>query len=104
MYHPKIMLFCDLYHPLKETQLDTVPRRVGRKIQHQHFGLRIGIANGGFQLLKKTVLALHRHVAQIRTRDHKPVGVNRVAGVRHQNRVADTRRRQSQMRQTLFGA
>ena len=98
------MLFCNLHHPLKERQLDTVSGRVGGKIEHQHFGLGIGIANRGLQFLKETRFALHRYVAQICTRDHKSIGVNRVAGIRHQNRVAHTGRGQSQVRQTLFGA
>ena len=34
VHHPKIMLLGNLHHPLKERQLDTVPGRVGRKIEH----------------------------------------------------------------------
>ena len=100
--HPQIMLFCDLHYPLKEGQLDTVSGWVGGKIEHQHFRLGVSIANGGLQFLKEASFALHRYVSQIGTRDHKPIGVNRVAGVRHQDRVTDTRSGQSQMRQALF--
>ncbi|CAI8389975.1 MAG: Uncharacterised protein [Halieaceae bacterium] len=97
------MLFCDLHHPLKEGQLDTVSGWVGGKIEHQHFRLGVGIANGGLQFLKEASFALHRYVSQIGTRNHKPIGVNRVAGVRHQDRVTDTSSGQSQVRQALFG-
>ena len=32
VHHPEIMLFCNLHHPLKERQLDTVSGRIGGKI------------------------------------------------------------------------
>ena len=40
----------------------------------------------------------------IRTGDHETVGVDRIGGIGHQDRISRTGRGQRQMRQALFGA
>ena len=40
-------------------------RRIGRKIQHQHLGLGVGIANGLLQLVEEFRLTAHGDMAQI---------------------------------------
>jgi len=46
----------------------------------------------------------HRHVADVRARDHRPVDVDRVAGIGHQHRVAAVQRRERKVRDALLRA
>ena len=77
--------------------------RVGREIQHQHLGLGPGIAYGAVQFFEEVDPVSHRHMADIRTGNHKTVGMDRVGRVRHEDGIAGASRCQRQMSQALLG-
>ena len=103
MHHPDLVLTGNGHHFLEEIQLHTLGRRVAGKIQHQHFRLGPGFLDRPFQLHKEIHPFHHGYVADIRIGNHEPIGVNRVAGIRHQHGVPGAHGRQCQMRQAFLG-
>ena len=103
MHHVNIVLARNRDQPLEKREIDALRRRVAREIHDQHFRLGIAVADGLFQLVEEIDIHLHRHVAYVRARDHRPVNMNRVTRVRHQHHVAALECRQRQMRDAFLG-
>ena len=103
MHHVNIVFTRDRNQPLEKGQVNALRGRVAGEIDNQHLRLGIAVADGFFQFVKKIDVGLHRHVANVGARNHRPVNMNRVAGVGHQHHVAALQCRQRQMRDAFFG-
>jgi hypothetical protein len=79
-------------------------RRVAGEVQDQHLGLGIGVLDSPLNCIEKIHVGGHRHVVDIRARDHRPVDVDRVARIGHQHGVAGVERRERQVGDALLGA
>ena len=104
VHHPDAMLFRHGNDLLEKIQIDALRRRIGRKIKHQHLGFGPDILDGIFQFCEEIDAGHERNMADVGPRDHETVGMDRIARVRYQHRVALVHRRQRQVRQAFLGA
>ncbi len=63
MHYPNTCLLGHRDNFFEKVQFHTVARRVRRKIEHQHLGLRVAVANGLLELLKESIFVGHGHVS-----------------------------------------
>ena len=102
LHHPDFVLAGDLDDFLEEFEFHAMGGGIRGEIQHQHLRLGPAVANGLFQLVKKAVTITHGHMANIGTGDDEAIGVNRVRGVWHQNRITGAGGCQRQMSQPFL--
>ena len=104
MYHQHVVTLSQRDHFLKEFEFDALCRWVGRETEDHHFRLRIAFTNRPFQLVEE-VDAFHQwNRTHLRASNHRPINMNWVARIRHQDGIAVIERRQHQVGQPLFGA
>ncbi len=82
---------------LEERQLDTLCRRVGRKVDDEHLRLRKAHLDRMLELGEEVHVGRELHLADVRACDHRAVDMNWIARVRHQHRVAATERGEREM-------
>ena len=98
------MLARQRHNPLEEIQLDALRGGVAWKTQDHHLGLRDGLTDGALQFIEEIDARRHAHRANVGTRNHRAVNVDRVARVGHQHGVPAIERSQHEMRQPFLGA
>ncbi|CRI67327.1 hypothetical protein THIOKS1550019 [Thiocapsa sp. KS1] len=102
--HPDPVLGGDIDDLLEEVQLDALRRRIPRKVQDQHLGLRPGVLDGALELLEEVHIRRQSHMTHVGTGDDEPVGMDRVSRVRHQHRIPCPHGRERQMGKPFLGA
>jgi hypothetical protein len=88
----------------EERQLDALRCRVRRKVDDQHPGFRERPVNRVLELGEEVDVGRDRHMPDVAAGDHRPVDVDRVAGVRDEDRVAAAKRCKRKMRDAFLRA
>ena len=78
--------------------------RIRREVDDQGLGTRRHARNEVFKLGKKFFRVHDGDAHHVRSRDHRPVDVDGVAGIRHQHRVARVEDGEAEVGDPLLGA
>jgi hypothetical protein len=77
---------------------------LAREVEDEHLRLRPMVADGRFQLGEEVTPGVDGNVADVGAGDHRPVDVDRVARIGHQQRVAAVQRGQREVGDALLRA
>ena len=102
--HDDVLVAAEIDDLAVEIEIDGLRRRVGREIQHDRERRRHGVLRRLFQLGEKIVTRADRHVPHRRAGHDEAEGVDRIARVRHQDRIARRGDRLRQIGQPLLRA
>ena len=100
--HDDVVMPAEIDDLAVEIEIDGLRRRIGREIEHDRERRRDGVLRRLFQLGEEIVPRADRHVAHRRAGHDEAEGVDRIARVRHQDRIARRGDRLRQIGQPLL--
>gem|GEM_PF-6943340 len=104
MHHQHAILLGQGHHALEEVQLHALRGGVGRETEDHHLRLGDRFADGPLEFVEEVHSRHQWHRTHLGSGDHRPVDMDRVAGVGHQHRVALVESSQHQVRQAFLRA
>jgi hypothetical protein len=104
MHHQDVVLPGQGDDALEELEVHAARRRIAREAENHHFRLRNRLADGALHLLDEVDIRRHAYRANVRAGDDRPIDVNRVRRVGHQDGIATIQGGQHQMRETFLRA
>src|SRR5690606_33540209 len=99
-----VVLAREGHDSFEERQIDALGGRIAGKTQDHHLGARNRFAYGALDLFKEVEPRHDGYRADVGSRDHRAIDVNRIAGVGYQHRVAAIECREHQVGQTFLRA
>ncbi|MOA15580.1 hypothetical protein D3C78_1357450 [compost metagenome] len=104
MHHQHVVLLGQSHHALEEVQFHALGGGVGRETEDHHLRLGDRLADGPLEFVEEVHTRHQRHRTHLGTGNHRPVDMDRVAGVGHQHRVALVEGGQHQVCQAFLRA